>query len=171
LPRHADVGGDTLFASTRAGYETLPMETKRRIQGREVLISYRYFRDEVLLPITPGMKPLTQEEKDRVPDVLHPIVRLHPDSGTRSLFLSTNAQRVSGLSDTEGLELIADLRRHITRPSAVYRHRWRVGDLVIWNNRCTMHTATVYDFDNEPRLMHRTTIAGDKPIAALPEAL
>ena len=164
-------GGDTLFASTRAAYETLPVETKRLIQSREVLISYRYFHDEVLLPITPGMKPLTQVEIDRVPDVLHPLVRLHPNTEQRSIFVSTNARAVSGMDDEEGRELVRELCDHITRPGAVYRHEWQVGDLVIWDNRCTMHTATVYDFDNEPRLMHRTTIVGDKPRAAPPEAL
>jgi taurine dioxygenase len=165
------VGGDTLFASTRAAYESLPPQTKRLVQGREVLISYRYFHDEVLLPIPPGMKPLTQAEKDRVPDVSHPLVRLHPESAERSIFVSTNARQVSGLDQETGRALIEDLCRHITRPGAVYRHKWQVADLVIWDNRCTMHTATVYDFDNEPRLMHRTTIAGDRPRAAPPEAV
>jgi len=166
------VGGDTLFASTRAAYETLPLEPKRTIQGREVVISYTYFHDEVLLPITPGMTPLTDEEKARVPDVTHPLVRRHPDSGERSILVSsTSVREISGLGADETRDLVAELCAHITRPGAVYRHEWRVGDLVIWDNRCTMHTATVYDFDNEPRLMHRTTIAGDRPIAAAPEAI
>lgn len=166
------IGGDTMFTSMHRAYDTLPPPLKRMLQGRVARHSFAYFHDEVILPITPGMKPMTPEQRARTPDVVHPLVRLHPLTGRRSVFFSSRSIReITGLDFTTVQALVADLLAHATAPDAVYSHAWRVGDMVIYDNRATMHTATPYDFDGEPRLLHRTTICGEAPLPAPPEAL
>lgn len=166
------VGADTQLVSARAAYEDLPMEIKRRIQGRTVVFSYAHFHDEILVPAEPERQPLTAKEKADLPDVRHPLVCLHPANGSRSIFISeVSAREISGLEESEISGLVDALCRHITQPEAVYTHRWRVGDLLIWDNRCTMHRATIFDAERERRLMHRTTIVGEVPIPAPPEEI
>ena len=149
--------GDTAFASMRVGYETLPDERKRTLEDLVAVHDYSY---SVSLF---GDKLVPREEMDSVPPVRHPLVRTHPPTGLRSLFVSGHIERIEGMPVEEGRALAADLIEWCTRPEYVYRHRWRQHDLVMWDNRCALHRATAIPA-TEPRLMHRATIAGDGPV-------
>ena len=149
--------GDTAFASMRVGYETLPDERKRELEGLVAVHDYSYsvgLFDDRMIP---------QAEIDSVPPVRHPLVRTHPPTGLESLFVSGHIERIEGMPVEEGRSLVADLIAWCTRPEFVYRHRWSQHDLVMWDNRCALHRATVIP-TTEPRLMHRATIAGEGPV-------
>ena len=149
--------GDTAFASMRVGYETLPEEKKRALEGLVAVHDYAYsvsLFDDGLIP---------QNEIDSVPPVRHPLVRTHPPTGLESLFVSGHIERIEGMPVEEGRALVAELIEWCTRPEYVYRHRWSQYDLVMWDNRCTLHRATAIP-TTEPRLMHRATIAGEVPV-------
>jgi taurine dioxygenase len=154
------VGADTLFASTVSVYDALPEATKRRIDGMRV--SHSRIR---AYPLTyPNRPPLTEEEKARTPDVIHPLVRTHPETGRKALYIGrSTAPEIVGLAKEESDALIDELMAFATAPRFVYRHEWRVGDLVFWDNRASIHCATPYDAARERRLMLRTTISGDRP--------
>ena len=149
--------GDTAFASMRVGYETLTDEKKRALGGLVAVHDYSYsiglFNDK-LIP---------QDEMDSVPPVRHPLVRTHPSTGLESLFVSGHIERIEGMPVEEGRALVTELIEWCTRPAYVYRHRWSQHDLVMWDNRCALHRATVIP-TTEPRLMHRATIAGEGPV-------
>ena len=149
--------GDTAFASMRVGYETLRDERKHALEDLVAVHDYSY---SVSLF---GDKLVPREEMDSVPPVRHPLVRTHPPTGLRSLFVSGHIERIEGMPVEEGRALAADLIEWCTRPEYVYRHRWRQHDLVMWDNRCALHRATAIPA-TEPRLMHRATIAGDGPV-------
>jgi alpha-ketoglutarate-dependent taurine dioxygenase len=155
-------GGDTLYADTYAAFSALPNDVRARIMGRRACFSRARFH-QVYYPHLP---PLTEEQKKARPDVWHPIARRHPKSGWTSLYIGRWAYRVEGMSDAEAGELIEYLRDFATRPEFVYRHRWRVGDALLWDNRCTQHCATPFDDASHRRLMHRTTLEGETPIMA-----
>ena len=148
-------GGNTLFANGYKAYETLPAEIKRRIEGREALNAYDYD--------TAATKRGTRLAQG-VPSYVHPMVRTHPATDRKALYVNRlMTVRIEGLSAHESDELLAFLFDHQERPEFVYEHVWRAGDLVIWDNRCTLHART--DFSpNERRLMRRVTILGEKPV-------
>ena len=149
--------GDTAFASMRVGWETLPDERKRALEGLVAVHDYSYSVGLF------GDKLIPKSEMDSVPPVRHPLVRTHPPTGLRSLFVSGHIERIDGMPVEEGRALVAELIEWCTRPEYVYRHRWRQYDLVMWDNRCTLHRATAIPTP-EPRLMHRATIAGEGPV-------
>lgn len=162
---HDDRGeplGDTLFASATAAYEALPEPTRRRLAGLKALNSYAkgYYRDRN----SGARPPLTDEQRKRTPDVEHPVVRTHPYTGRKCLFVNEGyTSRIVGLSDAESDALLAELFEHATRPEFVYRHRWQIGDLLIWDNCSTQHRA-VMDYElPRRRLMERTTLRGSVP--------
>ena len=109
------------------------------------------------------MAPLTDEQKAKRPDVWHPIAREHPRSGWTALYIGRWACEIEGLPETEGRDLIRYLQEAATRADFVHRHRWRVGDAVLWDNRCTQHCATEFDETRHRRRMHRTTLEGTLP--------
>jgi alpha-ketoglutarate-dependent 2,4-dichlorophenoxyacetate dioxygenase len=148
-------GGATEFASARAAYPSLPEDLKRRVEHAVVVHDFSWSRDQV----RPGF--FTAEERAVYPPVRHPLVRANPVNGRRALFLGAHASHVDGLPIDEGRGLLRTLLDHVTQPAFVYRHEWREGDLVIWDNRCVLHRATPYDAARYQRLMQRTTIAGD----------
>jgi taurine dioxygenase len=150
-------GGDTLFCSTQVGWETLPAATQARAEGRQVVHNFNQHNDR-LLRMNPGaFKPFTQEERDRWPDRVHDLVQVHPKSGRRHFFVTpTLMKSVSGLDDAEAQALVDELIAHATHPDRVYRHRWRVGDVVLWDNRATLHSATPANYKGGHRLMHRS---------------
>jgi len=153
-------GGDTLFASMHAAFDALPEATKARIKPLKALHSYQGYYASYF----PDRAPLTEEQKARVPDVMHPVVRTHPETGRPSLYVGQDiVKEICGLPAEESRALLAELNAHAIRPEFVYRHQWRVGDLVVWDNRATMHQATPYDDVKYRRVMHRTTIKGDRP--------
>jgi putative 2-oxoglutarate oxygenase len=155
-------GGDTLFADTYAAFAALPADVHRTIAGRRACFS----RVRLHHVHYPHMKPLTDEQKAQRPDVWHPIARRHPRSGWTALYIGRWACEVEGLPDAEGRDLIRYLQEFATRPEFVYRHRWRVGDAVLWDNRCAQHCATEFDEVRHRRRMHRTTLEGEPPILA-----
>lgn len=153
-------GGDTLFADMYAAYEQLPKETRRRIDGRRARFS-RIDMHHVHYPHEPA---LTEQQKLERPDVFHPLVRTHPGSGRKSLFIGRWARDIEGLDPKEGRALVEELFAWASSPRFVYRHSWRVHDAVLWDNRCMLHCATPFDETRYTRLMHRTTLEGDVPV-------
>ena len=96
--------------------------------------------------------------------MVHPLIRTHPKDGRKALWVSTGTvTEVVGMKNPEGLELIDDLVAWVTQDRFVYRHKWRVGDILMWDNRCTLHTGTLYDDKRYDRLMHRLWVKGDRP--------
>lgn len=155
-------GGDTLFADMRAVYAALPEGIKQKIAGRRA----RFSRAEMHAINYPDMRPYTPEELAARPDVFHPLVRRHDKSGGVSLYIGRWACDIEGLPKDEGRSLVAWLQEFARQDRFVYRHRWRDGDAVLWDNRCTQHCATPFDEARYTRLMHRTTLEGAAPIMA-----
>lgn len=162
--------GDTDFASAVAAYEALPDDTKRKLEKLRNIHSYRFYRERnaeaqrreqaaggrVVQEHTP-----TPEQMASVPDVEMPVVRTHPVTGRKALFVNeAHTSKIVGLEDSDGQALLDELCRHVIRPEFVYRHRWRAGDLLMWDNCAVQHKAT-FDYDLPlRRLMHRTTVRG-----------
>ena len=156
-------GGDTLFADMYTAYESLDDETKARIEGLRAIHRYED-RYRMMAKEDKERPPLTKEQLAQVPDVVHPVVRTHPLSGRKALYVNEGfTVGIEGMPDAEGRALLEMLFRRSVEPGNVYRHCWRAGDLVMWDNRCTMHRATEYDL-RHTRAMHRTTIQGDRPV-------
>lgn len=154
-------GGDTLFANMYAAYDALSDAMKRRIDGLRTVCS----RVKAWPVSYPGRRPLTDEQKASLPDVVHPLVRTHPETGRKSLYIGGNVVwEIVGVPYEEGRALLDTLRAHATEDRFTYRHRWRKGDAVLWDNRCTLHTATPFDEERYDRLMHRTTMRGSIPV-------
>ena len=141
---------DTEFADLRAAWDALDDKTKAKIENLRVHHSIAYSR-QVL-----GFE-FSAEEAAMLPGALQPLVRTIPRSGRRSLYLASHANRIEGMRIPDGRLLIRELTEHATQAAFVYRHRWRVGDLVIWDNRCTMHRATRFDDASLRRELRRVT--------------
>jgi alpha-ketoglutarate-dependent 2,4-dichlorophenoxyacetate dioxygenase len=152
-------GGNTEFADMRAAYDALDGDTKAEIEDLICEHSLMYSRGSL------GFVDYTDEEKEMFKPVLQRLVRTHPAHGRKSLYLSSHAGSVRGMSVPEGRLLLRDLTEHATQPQFVYVHRWTVHDLVMWDNRQTMHRVRRYD-QSQPRDMRRATIAGDTPTVA-----
>lgn len=156
-------GAATRFAGAGAAYDALPAETKARIAGLRAVHDMAKL-DVYLRTQDPTRPPLSDAQRREAPPVAHPIVRTHPVTGRKALFICPEViAGVEGLEEDEGRALIRELTDHATQTRFVYTHEWRNGDLVVWDNRCTLHTATSYDTDKYRRIMWRTTIEGDKP--------
>jgi len=143
-------GADTEYADMRVAYDALPEETKARLEGLRVHHSIAYSRQ------TLGFEFAAAEE-DRLKGAVHPLVRTIPRSKRRALYLASHASRIVDWPVPEGRLLLRELIEHATQPQFVYRHRWRVGDLVIWDNRCTMHRATPFEDTKYRRELRRVT--------------
>jgi len=159
-------GGDTLYCDMYAAYESLPAETRRRIAGLKAIHSYlpRFLKQRALDPSyqQDGFE-LSETQKAELAEVVHPMVRTHPETGRKALFVNEGFTiGVQGMEDAEARALLDELHAHATQQRFIYRHRWHPGDVVFWDNRCTMHCATDYD-QRHARRMHRTTIQGDAP--------
>jgi taurine dioxygenase len=151
------VGGDTLFANMYAAYDALPASVKERIACLRAVHNLDASRQRA------GAPPMTEKQRREAPPVEHPLVRTHPESGRKCLYISHHAMRIVGMDEAEGAALLEELMAHATRPEFVYTHRWKQGELVMWDNRCTMHKATGYDAARERRVMNRTVVKGDIP--------
>ncbi len=149
------VGGNTLFANGYKAYETLPAEIKQRIEGCNALNAYDYH--------TAAMKRGTRLAQG-VPFYIHPVVRTHPATGRRALYVNRlMTVRIEEMPEAESDELLQLLFDHQERREFIYEHVWRPGDLLMWDNRCTLHART--DFSpGERRLLRRVTILGEKPV-------
>jgi taurine dioxygenase len=157
------VGGDTLFADLELAYATLLETVKRRIEGRRAAHTFaKHYRDVMAKGST--RPPLTPEQLAALKEVWHPVVRTHPETGRKALFVNPgHTTRIEGLEETESDDLLGTLFAHSLKPEHVYRHKWRVGDTVFWDNRRVMHQAETYDMARYTRHMHRTCIHGDRP--------
>jgi len=152
-------GGNTEFADMRAAYDALDAETKAEIEDLVCEHSQLFSRQQL------GFFDFTDEERARFAPVRQRLVRTHPSTGRKSLYLSSHAGSILGWPVPEARAFLRDLVEHATQRPFVYAHRWRVGDLVMWDNRRTMHRARPFPV-HEPRDMRRTTLAGDAPTAA-----
>ena len=157
------VAADTEFADMRTAYDTLAETTKASLEGLRVHHSIAYSRQ------TLGFK-FSKEENDRLTGAVHPLVLTNPRNGRRSLYLASHASRIVGRPVPDGRLILRDLMEHATRPELVYRHSWRTGDFVIWDNRATMHRARPFEDTVHRREMRRVTTldAGDPARVAQP---
>ena len=144
------VSADTEFADMRAGYDALPAEMKARLEGLRVHHSIMHSRQTLGFDFSP-------DEAQALQGAVHPLVRLLPRSGRRSLYLASHAARIIDWPVPEGRLLLRELTEHATQRELVYRHAWRVNDLVIWDNRATMHRATPFDDKSHRRELRRVT--------------
>lgn len=152
-------GADTLFANSYAALESLPEATQRRLEGLHGVHSFQFYY-EGLRERDPSQPPLSDERRRAYPDVLHPAVRRHPRTGRKALFV--NPAYMTGFAELpgdEGRELMEELFAHQIAERFVYRHKWRAGDILMWQNLGVLHVATPFDMDRYTRRMHRTTIA------------
>jgi taurine dioxygenase len=156
-PAVARAGGDTLFADTERAYADLDGALSKRLEGLRVVHDWKRSREKS------GERPATAEEIAAAPPVDHPLVRTHPDTGTRSLYIGNHTSYVLGLEKAEGEELLAKLEHHATQKRYIYRHRWRDDDVLMWDNRCTMHCVTPYDAATERRIVCRAVVQGSRP--------
>ena len=149
-------GGETQFADMRAAWDALPVAMQRRVDGMICEHTQIFSRARI------GFTDWAPEELEKMAPVPQVLVRTHPGSGRKSLYLSSHAGRIRGMEEPEARLLLMDLNEHATQPRFVHGHTWRVGDLVMWDNRCTMHRAREYD-ETKVRDLHRTTVSDGEP--------
>ena len=152
-------GGETQFADMRAAWDALTEQMKARLDGMICEHTQLFSRARI------GFTDWSEEERVRMAPVPQVLVRTHPGSQRKSLYLSSHAGQIRGMEEPEARMLLLDLTEHATQPQFVYTHRWTVGDLVMWDNRCTMHRARDYD-GTQVRDMHRTTVSDGAPTVA-----
>jgi len=155
------VDADTEYADMRAAYDALPEDEKARLEGLRVHHSIAYSRQ------TLGFE-FSESEQDALKGAIHPLIRTIPRSKRRSLYVASHASRIIDWPVPEGRLLLRDLIEHATRPEFVYRHQWRVGDLVIWDNRATMHRARPFDDAKYRRELRRVTTLDVEQPAGVP---
>jgi alpha-ketoglutarate-dependent taurine dioxygenase len=151
-------GGETQFANTAMAYAALDEATKQRLTGLRAVHSWERSR------IQSRSLLATEEQKRERPPVDHPIVRTHPDTAQKALYLGNHSSHVLSWLEEDGHALLRWLEAFATQAAFVYSHRWRPGDLVLWDNRCTLHRALPHeDMDKERRVLHRTVVKGTVP--------
>ena len=160
LPEEAE-GGETGFSNMLAAYATLPEEMKRRLEPLHQVHSYGEIRR-----LEPSMPAMSADERNALPPVTHPVIRVHPDRGyRRSLYFTSNTSlEIGGGTHEEGTALHRWLVDYANRDEFCYYHRWRPRDLVMWDNRVLLHRAIEYDYARYRRVLRRTTVAGSTPI-------
>ncbi len=154
--------GDTLFAGSAAAYDALPEELKQKLAGKKAVHSYVHTYDRKVREF--DRTPVEKEGRTAPPDVLHPVVRTHPFTGKKCLYVNEGyTTRIAGMTEEESARILEFLLAHAVRPEFIYRHRWQVGDLLMWDNCLTQHKA-VFDYAAPlRRRMERTTITGTVP--------
>jgi alpha-ketoglutarate-dependent 2,4-dichlorophenoxyacetate dioxygenase len=168
VPAHASLlsareipptGGETQFASMRVGYSRLPADLQRFLEGKVAIHSFVYSRGLV----DDGLMP--PDHAAQVPPVRQALVRTNPVNGRKAFYVGSHACEIVGMPTAEARALLRELREMATQPHLVYSHRWQVGDLVMWDNRCMLHRGRPWDESRYRRAMHRTTVAGEEPTA------
>ena len=168
VPAHASLlaarevppeGGETEFASMRVGYERLPEATQRFLEGKVAIHSFVYSRGLV----SDGLMP--PDHAAQVPPVPQALVRANPRHSRKAFFVGSHACEIVGMPTDEARALLRQLLDLATEPEVIYTHRWRPGDLVMWDNRCVLHRGRPWNETAYRRVMHRTTVAGDGPTA------
>ena len=149
----APIGGHTQFADLRAAYDALPAPMQQRLEG--LIAEHSIFHSRASI----GFTDYSGRERAALPGAKQVMVRTIAESGRRSLYLAAHAFRIEGLPDDEAQRLIAELMAHATQRQFIHTHRWRANDLVMWDNRCTMHRGTEYDERRWKRDMHRATVS------------
>jgi alpha-ketoglutarate-dependent 2,4-dichlorophenoxyacetate dioxygenase len=153
-------GGETEFADLRAAYEALDERMKEQIES--LVAEHSIFHSRSLI----GYTEFSDEERAALPPVRQTLVRVHPGSGRKTLYLASHASHIVGWPTEQGRTLLDELTAFATKQRFVYQHRWRVGDLVIWDNRCTLHRARPFDDARYRRDMRRTTVEDSAPASA-----
>jgi taurine dioxygenase len=153
--------GNTLFAGTAKAYEDLPEDMKNKLQGRKAIHSYAYRKR----PAGSQRAKITATVLHETPDIAHPIVRTHPKTGRKALYVfEGECTGIEGMESDEALPLIHDLTEHCIRNEYIYEHKWRTGDVVMWDNAATLHLA-ICDYKLPMRrLLHRVTVEGSVPV-------
>ena len=155
-----DTGGDTMFASMYAAHGALSETMKGLLADLEAEHDFRQGYDKYSRH---WAEPVPESAFAARPPVVHPVIRTHPDTGRKCVYVNPGyTTRIIGMNRAESEALLGFLHTHCTRPEFVYRHRWQVGDVVMWDNRSAMHHA-IGDYGDARRYMHRTTVAGDAP--------
>jgi taurine dioxygenase len=155
--------GDTMWASGAAAYEALDAPMRRRIDGLKAAFSLGH-RFGKLVKDGDKNAAMTDRQKDKVPEVIHPIVRTHPVTGRKIIFVNEgHTSHIVDMPVEDGRLLLEELWAHCTRPEFVYRHRWQPGDVVMWDNIPTQHIAICDYALPQRRLLHRTTLTGNRP--------
>ncbi|HMI10032.1 MAG TPA: TauD/TfdA family dioxygenase [Bradyrhizobium sp.] len=150
-------GGETEFANMAMAYADLPPVRKRRIEGLKVENDFEYAMTNV-------GKVLTEDERRATPPVVHPLVRTHPETGVRSLFVGMYSRAIVGMPEAQGRALIKELLDFATQPRFTFRHQWQLGDLVVWDNRCLNHRAVMnYEIKQYRRVLLRCVVRGTVP--------
>ena len=152
-------GGETQFADMRAAWDALPERKKARLEGLICEHTQLFSRAKI------GFTDWSEEERVKMAPVPQVLVRTHPGSRRKSLYLSSHAGRIRGMEEPEARMMLLDLSEFATQPQFVHTHSWTVGDLVMWDNRCTMHRAREYD-ETQVRDLHRTTVSDGLPTVA-----
>lgn len=145
-------GGHTEFADERAAWEALPAATQAKLDG--LIAEHSIMNSRARM----GYTNFTAEERAKMPPVPQVMVRTIPETGRRNLYVASHAGRIVGMDDTAGRALVDEMIQHATQRQFVYTHRWRVGDLVMWDNRCTMHRGTPFADLRFPRDVQRATV-------------
>jgi alpha-ketoglutarate-dependent 2,4-dichlorophenoxyacetate dioxygenase len=158
-------GADTLYVDTRAVWDELPPALKEKAQNA---VAEHYFWKT---RARAGFATITEEMRRAMPPVRHPVVRIVPESGRTALYIGNHATHIIGWTVAEGERFLKELNDFAAQPRFIYRHRWRAGDLVIWDNRCTLHRATPYDVFKYKRDLRRTTINEYGPEISSTDAL
>ena len=153
-------GGDTQFASLRAAYDALPDARKRDLEDKVAIHHYAYSRRN-------GGYALTNEAEDkRFPPVPQAMIRANPVNGRKALYVGSHASHIRGMPEDEGRALLKELLDFATQDQFTYLHHWKVGDLVMYDNRAALHRARPYKITEHPRILHRTTVMGEGPTVA-----
>jgi taurine dioxygenase len=151
-------GGETHFCDTYGAYERLDASWKARIAGLRAVHSLDFSRNR-----RHGEDPLTEAQRLAKPPVDHPIVRTHPESQRKCLYLGDHAEYILGMPYEEGRALIEELNALAVHPDLAYEHRWKTRELIVWDNRCVLHRATPYDAATQGRVIRRCTVLGEVP--------
>jgi taurine dioxygenase len=163
--RVADEGGDTHFCDMYGAYERLSSAWKSRIDGLRAVHNLDFSRTR-----RHGEDPLTEAQRRDTPPVDHPVVRTHPETLRDCLYLGDHAEYIVGMAYDEGRALIEELNALAIHRDLTYEHRWRAGELIVWDNRCLLHRATPYDPFTQGRIVRRCTVLGEAPSRRLAPA-
>ncbi|MBT4688081.1 MAG: TauD/TfdA family dioxygenase [Rhodospirillaceae bacterium] len=157
-PAVARQGGDTLFADMVRAYEDLDAAEQTRLDGLRAVHDWKRSREKS------DERAATADEIAAAPPVDHPLIRTHPETKARAIYMGNHASHILDWDQGDGEALLAALERHATQEKYVYRHQWRDNDVLMWDNRCTIHCVTGYDAAKERRVVHRAVVQGDVPV-------
>lgn len=158
------VGGDTVWANTVTAYQDLPVPLRNLANQLWAVHSNAFDYAEAAVDISEKLKDFHKTFTSTIYESLHPVVRVHPESGERALFIGGFVRQIRGLSTTESHDIMRLLQSYVTRPENTIRWRWQTGDVAFWDNRATQHYA-IDDFGSQPRHVQRITIVGDLPVS------